>query len=394
MVIKTPPKPIRNSFPTPPAPKMFRNIAVTFVVITVVVISIAMWTSSVKAFITVKTQKKHIQVATDVNIGSVSADNQIRGVVVDTYYTEPKEYLVKASKIVPEVKPEPSKTKGRVRIVNNYSKDQPLVVKTRLLTKDNKLFRILKTVKVPAGGSVEVEAISDKEGFEFEIKKGEKMLIPGLWKGLQDKIYAQSITDFKGKHSVSGPQKIVTAKAVSDAYDELYKKAFDKAKAILIEEAGADPMWEKTFIVNKVEKQTNAEIGQNTDRFLAKVKIYMTGVFFPKEDVVSLIRSKGKDKLPDGYTIMDIDVNQLKFDIKKIDKQKGLAELKVSSMIDGRLTANSALLKKDLIVGLPQDEVIRKWSALDGVDEVDVELKPSWVNRLPSMKDKITVTVE
>ena len=48
-----------------------------------------------------------------------------------------------------------------VTLVNTYSKDQPLIKTTRLLTKDKRLFRISENITVPAGGSVDFAIYPD-----------------------------------------------------------------------------------------------------------------------------------------------------------------------------------------------------------------------------------------
>ncbi len=384
----------RGSFPQPPAPKLFRNIAVTFVLITIVVIGVALWTSSVKADITITANEEPVSVDAVIDIASSPETNQIRGRVVSGSYVEAKEYTVEPMEIKEEISREPTKTTGKVKIFNNYSKDQPLVETTRLLTSNDKLFRITRTINVPAGGAVEVEAVSDQEGFEFEIKKGERMIIPGLWEGLQDKIYAESITDFMGEGQEQGPVTMVTAEDIATAQEELYAKALETAKKTLVLEAGADPSWESVFLVTESKKQSNAAPGQRMDRFMAQVRVSVTAVFFPEEDVVALIRSKLSDKLPEGYSLFDVDMAQISFKLEDADESKSTATLAVSAEAMSRLTESSTVFRKDAIVGLPMDEVIRKWSAIDGVQSVDVKLRPNWVHRLPSMKDKINIIVE
>ena len=53
------------------------------------------------------------------------------------------------------------KAGGTVTIVNKYSRNQPLVRSTRLVTQDGKLFRIAESVNVPAGGTTKVFAEAD-----------------------------------------------------------------------------------------------------------------------------------------------------------------------------------------------------------------------------------------
>lgn len=383
-------------FPQPPTPKLFRNIAVTFVLVTVAVIGVALWTSSVKAKVIVKVKHNPVNVDTTLDIANAPSSGQIKGKVVSGTFTEAKEFVVSAVSTTVAAATAPTKATGKVKIINNYSKDQPLVVKTRLLTADGRLYRITKTVDVPSGGSVEVEAASDEVGSQYALPVGTKLTIPGLWKDIQNLIYAETVTPFGNavSRSTDGTVKVITTEALSKSQDELYAAALDKARQTLSVEAGADQAWESVFLVSNSQKQSNAAVGQEADSYLAQVKVTVTAVFFPKEDVVTFIRTRLGDKIPEGQSMGDFDFSKASFKLENADPAKGTARLSVSAEAQSQLTADSQALRKDLIVGLPSDEVIRKWSALDGVDQVDVELQPSWVHRLPSMKDKISVIIE
>ncbi|MDD5726733.1 MAG: hypothetical protein PHC53_05030 [Patescibacteria group bacterium] len=381
-----------GNFPQPPTPKLFRNIAVTFVLVTIAVIAVALWTSSVNAKVTVKVKKEPVSVDTVLDIASMPASGQIKGRVVSGTFAESKEFAVEVVSSTAAVAQTPTQISGTVRIINHYSKPQPLVVKTRLLTADGRLYRITKSVNVPVSGTVEVEAISDEVGDQYAMPAGTRLTIPGLWEGVQPLIYAEALSDFKRPGS-GGPAKIVTADALAKAHEELYAAALEKAKQTLTVEAGANAGWESIFLINNSQKQSNTAVGQSADKLLAQVKVTVTAVFFPKEDVIAFIRSKLGEKIPEGYILSDLDFSKVSFKLESADLSKGVAHLAVSAEADSQLTADSPALRKDLIVGLPSDEVIRKWSALNGVEQVDVELKPNWVHRLPSMKDKITVVI-
>lgn len=382
-----------GGFPQPPTPKLFRNIAVTFVLVTLGVIGVALWTSSVKAKVMVKVKREPVAIDTVMDISSSPISGQIKGRVVSGTFTEAKEFVVSVVSTTVAVNPEPSKTSGTVKIINKYSKPQPLVAKTRLLTADNRLYRITDSVNVPAGSSVEVKAESDEVGDKYKLKAGTGFAIPGLWKDLQTLIYAESVTDFNPPGGSSGPRKMVTADSLAKAHEELYAAALEKAKQTLIVEAGADPAWESIFLINNYQKQSNAATGQEIDSFLAQVRVGVTAVFFPREDVAALIRSRLSEKIPEGYALDNFDFSRVSFRLESADADKGSALLAVSAQAESKLTDASPALRKDLIVGLPGDEVIRKWSALDGVEEVDVILEPSWVHRLPTMKDKINLEI-
>lgn len=363
------------------------------------VIGIALWTSSVRATITVKVKREPVNVDTVVDISPSPTSDQIKGRVVSGTFTESKEFNgITVSSTPTVIAPQaPTKTSGRVKVINNYTKNQQLVATTRLLTSDGRLYRITKNINVPSGSSMEVEAASDEVGSKYVLPIGTKMTIPGLWSEMQKHIYAETVTAFamQGEESAtpSGPRKIVTADAQAKAYDSLYAGALDKAKQSLNIEAGVPAEWEAVYLINNSQKQSNGTPGQEKDAFLAQVKLSVTAVYFPREDVLALIRTRLNEKLPQGYSLVDVDLSKATFHLESVDMSKSTARLSLSAEAQSQLLADTPAFKKDLIVGLPSDEVIRKWSALDGVDSVDVDLQPSWVHRLPGMKDKITVIV-
>ena len=92
---------------------------------------------------------------------------------------------------------------GEITIINNYSQNQPLVASTRMIPVNNpdKLFRLKETVNIPAGGEIKAEIYADDPSPEMAIKPT-RFTIPGLWAGLQDKIYAESENDIVYRQKV------------------------------------------------------------------------------------------------------------------------------------------------------------------------------------------------
>lgn len=78
----------------------------------------------------------------------------------------------------------------KIRIYNNYEKDQPLVATTRIMSPDKKIFRIEKTITIPAQSNMEVGIYLDNNNDKnFYYPKNTKFTIPGLWVDLQNEIY-------------------------------------------------------------------------------------------------------------------------------------------------------------------------------------------------------------
>ena len=59
-----------------------------------------------------------------------------------------------------------------------------------------------------------------------------------------------------------------------------------------------------------------------------------------------------------------------------------------------RLTAQSPALSREAIAGQSLEEAKKKLSAVDGVEFIEITLRPSWAGKIPSQKDKIEMVIE
>ena len=180
----------------------------------------------------------------------------------------------------------------------------------------------------------------------------------------------------------------------------------DQSKKTLLAEAGVSVekvsdsctgdqgCWEAIYLVTPVEKKTNASAGQRADTFLAQVKLKVTAVLYPKKDMDLLVRTKLKERLPDGRDLVGFDPSMAIFKIESADATTEKARMSVKATAASRLTSQSSVLSPENIAGLTIDEARQKFSQVDGVDSVDIQLHPSWARHLPSQKDKIDIKIE
>ncbi|MBU1032908.1 MAG: hypothetical protein ABII13_02210 [Patescibacteria group bacterium] len=391
---------IRASFPQPPsATRLYRNIAITFLGLTIIVVGVAVWMSSTKAQVRIHVKRDVNNIETIVEVAKDPEPGQLQGRVVEGTFDNIQEFTVteKEAEVVVAT------TTGNVRITNNYSKDQPLIKTTRLLTSDGKLFRINKSVTVPSGGSIEVEAYSDKPGKNYLIPTGTIFTIPGLWIDLQSLIKAEAISGFTGQ---SGKSKIVTAAELVEAQKTLEEAVLEQAKKTLAAEASIpweklgqncapnDSCWEGVYLVKTLEKKSNVSPGQQTAGFLAQVKMEVKAVFYPKKDIQVLVQSKLKERLPEGRDLVDYDSGRVVYRLEQADTHIEEARLTIMAEAYSRLTENSPALSKDAIAGLSIEDAKTKLAAVDGTEFVEITLRPSWARKIPRQKDKIEMIIE
>jgi hypothetical protein len=300
----------RDPFPRPPAPALYRNIAFSFLGLTVLVVFGVLWLSSVRARVMVLVKSDTTSAQAMVEVSQSPEQGQLRGKVVKGNFDKMQEFGVKDHSGEPQLAQD-VEVNGTVKVINNYSRQQTLVKNTRLLTSDGRLYRLDKTVVLDPKESVTVTAHSDAKGRQYVLQPGEKFTIPGLWIDLQKWIYAEAVSGFTGGQLAN--KNVVTQLDVSDAQKALEDAVYEQAVKTLTAEAGAPADWKAYFTKKVIEKKTNVTPGQSSDNFLASVKLEVTGVFFPKSDMEALVRQKLRERLPDGRDLVNFDSNAITY---------------------------------------------------------------------------------
>ena len=195
--------------------KYYQKIVIIFIVLTVIIVGLIIYFSFSKTIVSVTPKLSDQDTTFRMFISQTEDTNNpesIKGAILEITSEESQTY-----DYVSELAEVPAKATGTVTIYNNYTKDQPLVSTTRLMSDGDILFRTKETVTVPVGGSVEVEVEADQAGASGDIGP-DKFTIVALWPGLQEKIYAESTEAMTG-----GTQKatLVTAANLSQAKNEL-----------------------------------------------------------------------------------------------------------------------------------------------------------------------------
>ncbi|PIP60933.1 hypothetical protein COX00_00495 [Candidatus Uhrbacteria bacterium CG22_combo_CG10-13_8_21_14_all_47_17] len=405
------------SFPTSPHPSIYRKIAYTFLGLTVVIVIAVLWLTSVKAEVLIKTTRQTVSLDGTVEVAKTPAQGQIPGRVVQGTFEKIQEFFVATSTQATsdtavntpvettQLPDNQVRARGKVRIINEYSKTQPLVRTTRLLTPDNKLYRIDKSISVPPGGEVEVEAYADQTGYDLAIGPS-KFTIPGLYEPLQQYIYAISDAPFTvqpisqtevASTDTVAPQPVgekVKQSDLDSAEKTLMDVVLARAKTDLATEAGNPENMETVYVVKVVDQKTNATVGQVTESFLSSLKLEVTAVYYSKEDMRALVRSKLRERVPEGNEFLPTEASSASYSLESADLDNEVASIRIKADGSYHLSPNNALLQPSVFAGKSKDEVVTLLHSVDGVESIDIVLHPSWLRNIPSFKDKIKVTVE
>ncbi len=275
---------------------------------------------------------------------------------------------------------------GKVTIINNYTRNQPLVATTRLLSPDNKLFRLKNTVNVPAGGSLEVEIYADEISADMAIAPT-RFIIPGLWEGIQDKIYAESYQNFVySQESV----KFVAQSDIDKAINILNQSLIDEAKS---KDKGSSGSMKNIFTLDSssIEVIISEEVGTEVDSFTVTIEGVVNMITLNEEDVIGVIK-KRLEILDFNQDRSEVDSESLNYNLLSFNSSKSLAEIKVNFSAKASSVKDSGSFKKDYLVNLNEGQIRAYLDNIPEIDSYELVFKPNFFKRAPMFSGRITVS--
>lgn len=410
---------------------VYRRIAYTFIALTIVIVVAVLWLTSVRAEVTVKVKRESVKLDGVVEIAKQPQTGQIPGRVVQGVFEKVQEFPVQGeagapanpaapTPVVPTPAPAPVIqndnviARGTVKIYNKYSSAQTLVRTTRLLAPNGDLYRIDAQVNVPAGGSVTVAAYADKQGSQYVLTAPTTFTIPGLHDtALQKLIYAESVGSFTasavGSSKTTTPPpaatptdvptkpkngKLVVQADLDNAQKTLNDAVMAQAMSALGDEVPEKDHMDVVYVVKVVDSHFMVRPGDIAETFLASVKLDVTAVYYSKDDMMSLVRSRLKEKVPDGREFLPFDGGAVTYSLESSDPKTETASIRVSADATYRLSPSSPLLQKTVIAGKSKSDAESILKAVDGVDTVTIDIKPGWLDTIPTLQDRIDLKVE
>lgn len=377
----------------PPRPKhtsaglsLYRKIALTFIFLVLVLLGVVFYFSFVKLRIVVIPSQEKISDSLTFSVANASAgggQGSISGVIDKFNLIEEMQVPATGEKVLNE------EVGGKVTVYNKYIKNQPLVASTRLLAADGKLFRTKETVNVPAGGSVSVDIYADKPEANMVIKPG-RFTIPGLWAGLQDKIYAESAEVLAVKKD---SKKFIT--------DEDIKNGIELAKKGLLARAQEAanvkyPQYDSVlFKINDqaLKMETDAKANEEKDNFTVKLETQVEIAAFSKNDSVGLVKEKFGLTMPQGRQLVGFNGEEISYELAGIDTQTGSAEVKANFSGKVSLKEGAKILNPDELAGLTRAQLEEYLKNKEEIADYEIKFYPSFVRRVPTLLDRIEIQI-
>lgn len=296
------------------------------------------------------------------------------------------------------------KAKGKITIYNEFSEtSQILVVTTRFISNDEKLFRLLETVTVPGmtvkdgktePGKVEAEIVADEAGEKFNIKEAE-FRIPGFKGSAKyDKFYAKLNEETKGGGSSESTLKMVSKSDIESAKfkteEQLKNQLRDNIKNSIGEE---NILLDNAVAYEVVDFSVFPEEGSITEKFEYQVKMKVTGLSFSNkklsDEIVKYIENNFNQK-KSSMKLVSFENNYGRADI---DFSKKTIKMDVSVNAKLRSEINGEEISKNL-AGKNKDELSDVIKNYPEINKVEVIISPSFLaNSFPRYPSKIKVGI-
>lgn len=370
----------------------YKKLVIGFSICAFVLLALIIYYSLSKTIIAVTLLPKEKSATLTVALAKVpadqpTADTALPGLVLTAEASDSKTFQ---NQNTGEEQPAPAT--GVVTIYNNWSQVQPLAATTRLLTPDGVLFRIKNRVDVPAGGKLEnVEVYADQPGATGNIGPC-KFTIPGLWPGLQEKIYAESSTPMTGGLRSAS---VLVQSTINDAAKTLSGDLAEKARADLATSetvtSSGYSVPSQAMTVNITQQKSSAEADSEAGSFTLTMKVTVTALAFNEQQLRQKADIALQASLPQDEKTVTTSPGKLTYTVEELDQAAGTALLKVVVTEPTVPRLDNPIFNRDKLVNKDRQEINSYFSNFDTVQSVEVRFSPFWVTHAPKLKDHIEV---
>ncbi|MAF13390.1 MAG: hypothetical protein CMI53_00650 [Parcubacteria group bacterium] len=282
---------------------------------------------------------------------------------------------------------------GEVVITNDYSKEQKLITTTRLAAADDPdtvLVRLNKDITVAPGEKIKVQVYADDYD-AFKKIEPTRLIIPGLWGPLQEKIYAQVESSLD---KIDIEVAVVTQedldKAENDLRDQLYQKALSEVNQQL---ENHETLWPKLVSAKVIESGHDTEVNEEAAEFKTTLKIEAAIVVFDESKLINLARERIKTEMPEEQQLIDLDPTSFSYLVESYSFESNEATVKVNLEANSIGSDTSGFLDKSLLTGKTEEEIKSYFSQFPQVKSVEVRFQPVWLKKTPQFQGKIKVEI-
>ncbi len=368
-----------------PQVTLYRNIAIGFLFVTVILLAAVAYMSVKKVSIAVTVSPQSVQVDALARVGEKAEDMpHITGVANKVEVGTSREFTPTGTE------EKQVNATGTVTLVNETGKNQPLVATTRLLSPEGKLFRLKDGVTVPAQGEVEASVYADMAGGDYEIGPS-KFTIPGLWEPLQERIYGVSAVSMAGGLLQVG---VVSADDIQKAKDEIRATLIEEARLKLAEQEGVTDAMGYAAEIESINFDVEGADEKEVVSFKVSGTATVMGALYNQQEVINLINGRLQEKVARepvklvlGNALPEVQIDRASPDGKWV-------QLGITHNGTSYLTEDSPALDVLRFYGKSGQEIADYVSSIEGVQDVSVRFRPAWTDVAPRVPEHIEVSVK
>ena len=368
------------------AARPMKRIIISFLIAVVAIASLVLYYTLARATITLVVAPDSMVMETTLELKQYG-DDGVAGTIMETELIQSKNFYASPSGELEE------KASGTVTFVSSYSAPQTLIATTRLVSPQGVLFRLTKTITVPANGRLEnVPVVADQAGEASAIPPS-RFTIPGLRAALQEMIYAESIEPMR-RLAKPGSTEILPLdldQARKSLTDILVPQALAKLREQLPED-------QRNLNVVYKSETTKAEsdvpAGSKNNQFNYTVTVKVTAVFYNPDQLREQAMVKLQSDLSSGRKILNLEPESLAVSIDSVAGDLTSSLLKVKFLAQVIITDPNLVFAKSDLLGRTPAEVQNYFQGIPGVKEVKIELTPFWVKSVPTVDNHINLKLE
>lgn len=366
---------------------LYRNIALGFFVVTLLLLGGIFFTSVRKATVDITYTPAKISFTDVVQLGKNRGQDgrTVAGSVEVKTVTLTKTYTPSGSEKL-EIP-----ITGVVRIKNESARSQPLVKTTRLLAADGKLYRLTKSVVVPAAGELkDVEVYADVAGPGQAVAAGTNLTIPGLWEPVQKKIYAIADAELKGGIDERG---VVSQSDVQKAEADIRAALVSQAQGD-VQNTEANAAYNISSVtLDGLQVERKAEPGKTVGPFAITARAKAVVVRYNGSQLADLVRARIATQPVEPYAKVDFDAAQMTVRVESYDTIRGEAQLSLLVPLVKMLRADAGALAPEQFAGKTREDIDALVKEFQGVENVrtDVTFFPYWISKVPSVGGTVEV---
>ncbi len=291
-----------------------------------------------------------------------------------------------------------SKALGVIRVYNTYStSSQILIINTRFISTEGKLFRITKRITVPGGyyeggelvpGFLDVQVRADQPGEDFNIGPS-TFSIPALaGTAYYTFFYGKSFQSMSGGFKREIPQ--VSQIDLDEAEKSLEKKAVDECLIELNEKISSEDVLLEQAIETKIPVIfSSVAVGEEADKFIFRIKAESSALVFRDEDIKDFIIDFISSQIPADKKIYQESLD-LNYDLIDVDFDSGQIRFNLIAKAKIYSDINEVNLKQELR-GKSFDETEFYLKNYSKIETSSVQFWPFWVKNVPQNDEKISI---